>query len=401
VRFIQTRQLHPDDSQIPLDIHIAGEGEAVRILGGFVGNGVDAFGVWTPVLEKIDSDYERWARLNLTLTMKKNIDQIIAGSRSQYLAQVNVMPPAVRKHILKAQKDFINDSKSSMIARDSLRAPRDQGGIGLFNLEARNEALLLLKAASLAESDVEKHSHWASLALHQLSKHIVKSPAVAEEARTNLMVQNVKVNQRDPPAIHKAMVKCLNKYGLSFETVHPSTELQRSMPLWHHPGEDPQKRQVNNGQKAKCLRGKHVALTIGAGVDLAQRLDGPLHYRSASCVCDTCEDDRTTRGCENPHACAIAAASRLGQILPRWIPIPGGNEVPGPAATPPEEETNSKLFTPPESIMVLTQGLRAMTRRQNEPIEQLDPPVRSRAVVIPTLATTIVYIARATHAPPT
>jgi hypothetical protein len=269
-RLIQTRQLYPDNSQIPLDIHIAGEGEAVRILGGFVGNGVDAFGVWTPVLEKIDSDYERWARLNPTLTMKKNIDQIIAGSRSQYLAQVNVMPPAVTKHILKAQKDFVNDSKSSMIARDSLRAPRDQGGIGLFDLEARNEALLLLKAASLAESDVEKHSHWASLALHRLSKHIVKSPAVAEEARTNLMVQNIKVNQRDPPVIHKAMVKCLNKYGLSFETVHPSTELQRSMPLWHHPGEDPQKRQVNNGQKAKCLRGKHVALTIGAGVDLAQ-----------------------------------------------------------------------------------------------------------------------------------
>ncbi|KAJ7339152.1 hypothetical protein DFH08DRAFT_812546 [Mycena albidolilacea] len=172
------------------------------------------------------------------------------------------------------------------------------------------------------------------------------------------------------------------------------------MPLWHHPGQDPQKRQVNNGQKARCLRGKHAALTIGAGVDLGQRLDDPLHYRSASCVCDACEEDRTTRGCENPHACAIAAVSRLGQILPRWIPMPGGNEVSGPAATPPEEETNSELFTPPESIMVPTQGLRAMTRRQNEPMEHPDPPVRRQAVVIPTPATTTAYIAGATHTPP-
>jgi hypothetical protein len=55
-RLVATRQLHADDSQIPSDVHIAGEGEAVRILGGFVGNGVDAFAVWTPVVEKIDSD---------------------------------------------------------------------------------------------------------------------------------------------------------------------------------------------------------------------------------------------------------------------------------------------------------------------------------------------------------
>jgi hypothetical protein len=115
-------------------------------LGSFIGNGVDAFGVWTPVLDKIDSDYEQWANLNPTLTLRKHADQIVAGSRSQYLAQVNGMPAAVTKHILKSQRDFINDSKSSMIGRDTLMAPREIGGIGLFDLEARNEALLLLKA---------------------------------------------------------------------------------------------------------------------------------------------------------------------------------------------------------------------------------------------------------------
>ncbi|KAJ7926107.1 hypothetical protein B0H13DRAFT_2313912 [Mycena leptocephala] len=175
-------------------------------------------------------------------------------------------------------------------------APREQGGIGLFDLEARNEALLMLKAASLAETDPEIRSHWASLALHGLSKHVVKTSSVAEDAKTNIMVQNLKVNQRDPPVQHKALVKCLNKYGVDFAAIHPTAEIQREMPLWHHPGEDRRKRQGNNSKKAKCLRSNHAALKVGDGLDLAQRLENPLH--------------------------SPAATSRLGQIFPKWIPKP-------------------------------------------------------------------------------
>jgi hypothetical protein len=210
--------------------------------------------VWTPVLENIDSDYECWANLNRALKMRKIINQIVAGSRSQYLVQVNGMPAAVTKHILKAQKEFINDSKSSMISRDTLLAPRELGGIGMLDLEAQNEALLMLKAASLAKDNPQKRAHWVSLALHGLSRHTVKATSVAEEAKTNLMFQNIKVNQRDPPALHKTLVRYVNKYGVNFATIHPSEEVQKEMPLWHHPGEDPRKRQDNNGKKGKCLR---------------------------------------------------------------------------------------------------------------------------------------------------
>jgi hypothetical protein len=289
--------------------------------------------VWTPVLKKIDSDYERWANLNPTLNMRKNIDQIVAGSRSQYLAQVNGMPAAVTKHILKAQKEFINDSKSSMISRDTLLAPRELGGIGMLDLEARNEALLMLKAASLAEDNPQKRAHWASLALHGLSQHTVKATSVAEEAKTNLMVQTIKVNQRDPPALHKTLVKCVYKYGVNFATIHPSKEVQKEMPLWHHPGEDPQKRQDNNGKKAKCLRGKHAAITIGDGLEIAQRLNDPLHNPRALCACDRCDDDRM-KGCLNPHTCATAAASCLRQILPQWVPRLGLREAIQYSSTP-------------------------------------------------------------------
>jgi hypothetical protein len=132
----------------------------------------------------------------------------------------------------------------------------------MLDLEGRNEALLMLKTAALTEDNSQKRAHWASLALHGLSKCTVKSTSVAEEAKTNLMVQNIKVNQRDPLALHKTLVKCVNKYGVDFATVYLSEEVQREMPLWHHPGEDPLKQQDNNGKKAKCLCGKHAAVKV-------------------------------------------------------------------------------------------------------------------------------------------
>ncbi|KAJ7226573.1 hypothetical protein C8J57DRAFT_1252508 [Mycena rebaudengoi] len=182
-------------------------------------------------LEEIDSDYECWANINPTLTMK-NIDQIVAGFRSQYLAQVNGMPSMVTKHILQAQKEFINDSKLSMISRETLMAPGELGGIGMLDLEARNKALLLLKAAALTETDLQKRSHWASLVLHGLSQHTVKMTEGTESAKTNLMIQNLKVNQHDPPNLHKPLVRCINKYGMEFvngEPIHNNSERDAAM----------------------------------------------------------------------------------------------------------------------------------------------------------------------------
>ncbi|KAJ7315202.1 hypothetical protein DFH08DRAFT_620871, partial [Mycena albidolilacea] len=175
------------------------------------------------------------------------------------------------------------------------------------------------------------------------------------------------------------MVKCLKKYGISFETAQPSTEIQKEMPLWHHPGEDRNKRQENNGKKAKCMRRKHAALTIGDGLELTQRLDNPLHTSQVSCMCDKCNDDRSARGCENPHACAIAAASRIGQILPKWIPKQGETVGPSPTTMPQSQEDDTGLFVPPENITRLAQGLRVMTLRDSEPKERPNPPARRRA----------------------
>ncbi|KAF8186159.1 hypothetical protein K438DRAFT_1495412, partial [Mycena galopus ATCC 62051] len=189
------------------------------------------------------------------------------------------------------------------------------------------------------------------------------------------------------------------KYGMEFATIFPSTEILRELPLWHHPGEDPQKRQTNNGVKAKCLREKHAATNIGHALDLTQRLRNPLHSPRASCVCDECEGDRDIKGCINPHACATAATSRLGQILPKWIPKENEEEGRVPATMHADQGDKLGLFIPPRIITSLAQGLRAMTHRTDEPKERINPRPRRRAMVTqPPIATTI-YIAGVVHTP--
>ncbi|KAJ7716051.1 hypothetical protein DFH07DRAFT_762565, partial [Mycena maculata] len=196
------------------------------------------------------------------------------------------------------------------------------------------------------------------------------------------------------------MIKCLNKYGIAFEATYPSTAVQKGMPLWHHPGEDHQKRQVNNGEVASCLRKNHASITIGNGMDLAKRLEDPLHEGKASCDCVACEEDRTTRGCNDPHACVRSAASRLRQILPKWIPTPDeeGRQIPGTFQTAKEEETG--LFKPPNGISTISQDLRAMTLRIDEPKERTATPVqRRRAVARPIPTKMEIHISGVTHAP--
>ncbi|KAJ6614056.1 hypothetical protein B0H10DRAFT_1950974 [Mycena sp. CBHHK59/15] len=130
---------------------------------------------------------------------------------------------------------------------------------------------------------------------------------------------------------------------------------------------------------------------------MAQRLCNPLHAKRATCVCDECEVDRDTHGCENPHACATKAASRLGQIRLRWIPKPGDTE--RHEAEPMDGEETSGRFLPPDAITNLAQGLRAMTHRVGEPLERPEPPIRRRVRMTPIPEEITIYIAGTIHTP--
>jgi len=88
IRVIETRKAKRDSEEIPAYIHIAKDGEPVRILGTWIGNKMDNENVWSVQLNKIDHALEEWEKSNPTIEGRKLIIQMVVGGMTQYLTQV-------------------------------------------------------------------------------------------------------------------------------------------------------------------------------------------------------------------------------------------------------------------------------------------------------------------------
>jgi hypothetical protein len=80
---LQTRQLSPGQQVIPEEIHIAKDGESIRLLGAWIGNSLDNVEPWSPILEKVDKYLNQWAKSYPTLKGKRLIVQMVMGGVTQ------------------------------------------------------------------------------------------------------------------------------------------------------------------------------------------------------------------------------------------------------------------------------------------------------------------------------
>ncbi|KAE9386638.1 hypothetical protein BT96DRAFT_838950 [Gymnopus androsaceus JB14] len=101
LRIIADRRAIPEQRQIPEHIHVAVEGEAIRILGAWYGYEVHEGTAWANQLEKIDKSLENWDKSNPTMDGRKKIVQMVVGGMTQYLTQVQGMPKSIEKKLQK------------------------------------------------------------------------------------------------------------------------------------------------------------------------------------------------------------------------------------------------------------------------------------------------------------
>ena len=88
-----TRKINPQDTNpLPPKIRIARDGEAVRILGAWIGNNANNQTPWEPILDTIKAKLSLWERAHLTLNGKQVIIQAIVGGHTQFLAKAQGMP---------------------------------------------------------------------------------------------------------------------------------------------------------------------------------------------------------------------------------------------------------------------------------------------------------------------
>ncbi|XP_006464003.1 hypothetical protein AGABI2DRAFT_54977, partial [Agaricus bisporus var. bisporus H97] len=103
----QTRKLNENDDPIPPNIHFAQQGEEVRILGAWIGNGGREVTKWRKISGEIENRLERWNKGNPGIEGRRHVVQMMVGGCSQYLTSAHGMPKEVRLDLDRQVKNFI------------------------------------------------------------------------------------------------------------------------------------------------------------------------------------------------------------------------------------------------------------------------------------------------------
>ncbi|KAI0723594.1 hypothetical protein C8Q76DRAFT_767442 [Earliella scabrosa] len=170
------------------------------------------------------------------------------------------MPKSVEKNIVNIIRKFMwNGDEHPRIGLDTLYRPIEEGGLGLLNVVARNEAIDLMWLKEYLQFD-EMRPKWAYVADRIFAKALpCRSKSIDETAQLNVFIQTWNVSTHPAaglPLSLKRMYTTALKYGVRVEVANPKEILKRRMPSWYHIGQQPG-RYVANHAAAKCLRERH------------------------------------------------------------------------------------------------------------------------------------------------
>ncbi|KAF5352050.1 hypothetical protein D9758_009406 [Tetrapyrgos nigripes] len=314
---------------LPPNLHIAREGEAVRILGAWYGNKIDATQIWAPTIEKIDRVLERWAKGSPTMEGRRLITQMFAGGMSQYLTQVQGMPPEVEKRLAKRVSKYIWDEKEkNPVNKDATYLRINEGGRAVLDIPARNEAIELMWLKRYLSFGPDRPL-WAVIADSLLATNTPRAEDnIPQRIKQNCFLQSWSTSSSPRSAQVPELRRMINvgqKYGIRIEGLAFARDILREMPIWHHIQADPRIKRLTNSQASKCLMEKHRLTTVGQAEDLAAPLvttteRRSLHRRNDRCVCRDCQEVRQRHNCTHPHQCMLRAEELLNTLPQKWDP---------------------------------------------------------------------------------
>ncbi|KAJ7655667.1 hypothetical protein DFH06DRAFT_992441, partial [Mycena polygramma] len=233
-RFINGLQGTP----IPEHIKIAAEGEPIRTLGAWVGNGVEQVETWSRTLEKIDAALDRWELGHPSMEGRRLIILMVVGGMTQYMATVQGMPEDVELKLEQRVRSFLWAEKNQVtVNKETVYAPSDIGGKNLLDIVARNEARAITWLKTYLSFGPNRPL-WCFVADEILAKRVVDADLNVDEAmRINAYLQSWAPYQSANDLKSKDlanMMKVGRDYGITMEAIAVSRELQDSMPIWYH-----------------------------------------------------------------------------------------------------------------------------------------------------------------------
>lgn len=346
-QLLDSRKINPGRTEIDPSVHIAGEKEPTRILGAWIGNGIDNAAVWSKQMDKVDTALERWGRTRPTVFGRRLIVQMIVGGATQYLTMVQGMPTEIENETQKKIANFVWEGKKPSIGKHYLQAPPDQGGINLLNINARNEAIDLMWLKSYLNFS-EERADWAIIADILIEKSIAKSSKINKDLTINAYLQDWTPNtikSAGLPECLRRMILTGKKYNVSFTALHIPENEKTKLPAWYHLGSEKYRRGFQNSKAAKCLKDCHKARTVADLIALTRRIsqNNPrdFHQDTIECNCIDCRKDKA-EGCKAPNDCARAAEEMIAKLKTKWRPTEDTWNTDGLSLTPNRKKQNEE-----------------------------------------------------------
>ena len=190
---ISSRRINPRCEPIQQNIKIATEGQPVRVLGVWIGNGVDQATPWTPTIKKIAVSLKKWEANHPTTKGRRLITQMIIGGMTQYLAKVQGILETALKTLERLIKNFAWSGESRpTVALAHMSNPIGMGGKKVLDIYAQNKAIQLTWIQSYLKMD-KTCPTWALLADATLKKDVPGEPKTLSDdpsARINQFLQS-------------------------------------------------------------------------------------------------------------------------------------------------------------------------------------------------------------------
>ena len=321
-RVIATRCINPTDPPLPQEIKIAEDGNAVRILGAWIGNETKDVTPWEPVLDKVRSTLQRWGKGHPTLDAKRHIVQMFAGGMTQFLTKAHSMPRPIETALVKIIRSFIWDESAAppMIGIKKLYLRKEQGGISLLNVPARNKAIDLTWLKAYLDLSPSR-PNWAFVTdaiINHIRPDLEPGPYLSNYSLTTWSppTQGHRASTLPPCVLN--LIKTAKKAKLTFAPLKLSSSLKRHLPAWYHMGAPPK---TYHKARDDCLKNTHKISKVKNLLKLCKRLrqNDSTHAPWHNCKCTSCEEDRL-KGCKDPHKCASTAEAIIIQLAPKFNP---------------------------------------------------------------------------------
>jgi len=331
-KVLTERSLGANTNKIPEYVRLIKDGEPMRTLGAWVGNGITIEDKWNKIIEVQRKVMDVWASSHPTLRGKELVLKALVTSRSWFLAAVNGMPDHIEREITKTMKDFIwNGNQRGLMRLDYTAETREKGGLGIPDLKTRMKAIDIMWLKKFLDTPEKRPTWcWVADALISGDAYLHSTPKVDDLSRIKWALQTWRTRQGKHsklPECLKRMLKVAEKYNTRVLARKTDSALKNDMIIWHHTYGD-KNNYVMNKAASKCLRRKHKLKTVGDIDDYVKK-------------CRTGAVRRCKKGCQK------MAEQLLKSLGNKWNPIKCTPYKDNLDHTPRRAEANKKVGNVP------------------------------------------------------